>query len=64
MVLGAGVAGLFAARVLSERYERVTLIERDPLAAGPGVNPIGDRALAMSSWSPERCVCAEPGSGG
>jgi len=34
------------------------------LAAGPGVNPIGDRALAMSSWSPERCVCAHPGSGG
>lgn len=34
------------------------------LAAGPGVNPIGDRALALSSWSPEHCVCAEPGSGG
>ncbi len=34
------------------------------LAAGPGVNPIGDRALARSSWSPERCVCAQPGSGG
>jgi len=34
------------------------------LAAGPGVNPMGDRALALSSWSPERCVCAEPGSGG
>lgn len=34
------------------------------LAAGAGVNPIGDKALAMSSWSPERCVCAEPGSGG
>jgi len=34
------------------------------LAAGPGVNPIGDRALALSSWSPQRCVCAEPGSGG
>ena len=34
------------------------------LAAGPGVNPIGDHALALSSWSPERCVCAEPGSGG
>lgn len=30
------------------------------LAAGPGVNPIGDRALALSSWSPERCVCANP----
>ena len=34
------------------------------LAAGPGVNPIGDRALALSSWSPERCVCAEPGATG
>ena len=34
------------------------------LAAGPGVNPIGDRALAMSSWSPERCVCVQPGSAG
>ncbi|GAA3211989.1 DUF501 domain-containing protein [Microbacterium terregens] len=33
------------------------------LAAGPGVNPIGDRALALSTWSPERCVCAEPGAG-
>ncbi|WP_439592207.1 DUF501 domain-containing protein [Microbacterium sp.] len=34
------------------------------LAAGPGVNPMGDRALALSSWSPERCVCAEPGPRG
>lgn len=32
------------------------------LAAGPGVNPIGDRALARGSWSPARCVCAVPGS--
>ena len=32
------------------------------LAAGSGVNPIGDRALALSTWSPERCVCAEPGA--
>jgi hypothetical protein len=31
------------------------------LAAGPGVNPIGDRALELSSWSPERCTCAHPG---
>nr|WP_208379989.1 DUF501 domain-containing protein [Microbacterium endophyticum] len=30
------------------------------LAAGPGVNPIGDEALARSTWSPERCTCAEP----
>jgi hypothetical protein len=34
------------------------------LAAGPGVNPIGDRALAMSTWSPDRCVCANPRSSG
>ncbi|MDY0911055.1 DUF501 domain-containing protein [Microbacterium sp. CFBP9034] len=34
------------------------------LAAGPGVNPIGDRALELSSWSPQRCVCAEPGTAG
>lgn len=34
------------------------------LAAGPGVNPIGDRALALSTWSPERCVCASPGAAG
>jgi uncharacterized protein len=33
------------------------------LAAGPGVNPIGDRALARSVWSPDRCTCAEPGGG-
>jgi len=32
------------------------------LAAGPGVNPIGDAALARSAWSPERCVCEEPGA--
>ncbi|MFE6734400.1 DUF501 domain-containing protein [Microbacterium sp. NPDC057650] len=32
------------------------------LAAGPGVNPIGDAALARSSWSPERCACDQPGA--
>ncbi|WEG07610.1 DUF501 domain-containing protein [Microbacterium horticulturae] len=31
------------------------------LAAGPGVNPIGDIALERSNWSPQRCACAEPG---
>lgn len=33
------------------------------LAAGPGINPVGDRALALSTWSPDRCVCAVPGTG-
>lgn len=28
------------------------------LAVGPGVNLVGDDALAACSWSPERCVCA------
>lgn len=30
------------------------------LAAGPGVNPVGDIALARGSWSPQRCTCATP----
>jgi hypothetical protein len=28
------------------------------LAAGPGVNPVGDIALEMCTWSPDRCVCS------
>ena len=28
------------------------------LAAGPGLNPIGDLALAECSWNPEVCTCA------
>lgn len=28
------------------------------LAAGPGVNPIGDIALARADWSPHVCQCA------
>ena len=28
------------------------------LAAGPGVNPIGDKALELCGWSPSRCECA------
>ncbi|MFI1912273.1 NAD(P)/FAD-dependent oxidoreductase [Nocardia sp. NPDC020380] len=31
VVLGAGIAGLFAARVLAEAYDRVLIIERDTL---------------------------------
>jgi hypothetical protein len=27
------------------------------LAAGPGVNPIGDIALDVCSWSPSKCAC-------
>ncbi len=28
------------------------------LAVGPGVNLVGDEALAACTWSPQRCVCA------
>src|SRR5215472_18695789 len=31
IVIGGSIAGLLAARVLSEHFERVTIIERDPL---------------------------------
>jgi 2-polyprenyl-6-methoxyphenol hydroxylase-like FAD-dependent oxidoreductase len=31
VVLGAGIAGLLATRVVAEAYERVTVVERDPL---------------------------------
>ncbi|MGW5847180.1 NAD(P)/FAD-dependent oxidoreductase [Streptomyces sp. NPDC055254] len=40
VVLGAGLAGLLAARVLAERFERVTVVERDELPEdGPAFRP-------------------------
>ncbi|MDD9935432.1 MAG: tryptophan 7-halogenase [Myxococcales bacterium] len=36
-VLGSGMAGLVSARVLSELFERVTLIEKDEVPAEPGI---------------------------
>jgi flavin-dependent dehydrogenase len=38
VVIGAGVGGLLAGRVLADRFERVTLVERDPLS----LNSSGD----------------------
>ena len=35
VVLGASMGGLFAARVLSEHYDRVTVVERDELTDVP-----------------------------
>lgn len=32
------------------------------LAVGPGINPIGDLALATIDWSPENCSCKETNS--
>ncbi|HEX3828935.1 MAG TPA: NAD(P)-binding protein [Sporichthyaceae bacterium] len=35
VVLGAGISGLLAARALAGHYERVTVVDRDDLPAGP-----------------------------
>src|SRR5574341_707270 len=37
IVIGAGIAGLLAARVLAEHFRRVTVIDRDQLPAEPGL---------------------------
>ena len=36
LVIGGSMAGLLAARVLSERFEQVTIVERDHFPEGPG----------------------------
>jgi hypothetical protein len=55
------IAG-FSAGGMPERIKCLHALVAHALAAGPGVNPIGDRALARSSWSPARCACADPGA--
>ncbi len=41
VVLGGGMAGLLAARVLAEEYREVTLVERDTLPVQPGAHRRG-----------------------
>lgn len=41
LVIGASMAGLLAARVLSDSYDRVTVLDRDALPAGRGDNRRG-----------------------
>jgi 2-polyprenyl-6-methoxyphenol hydroxylase-like FAD-dependent oxidoreductase len=50
IVIGASMAGLFAARVLSDHYDRVTILERDELPAAGGPRravPQGRHAHAL-----------------
>jgi hypothetical protein len=50
IVIGGSVAGLFAARVLADNYDQVTIVERDILlsAARPrGGVPRGRRSCAL-----------------
>lgn len=46
---------------MPERVKCLHALAAHALAKGPGANPIGDWALEASSWSPERCACADPG---
>lgn len=57
------IAG-YSAGGMPDRVKCLHALAGHALAAGPGVNPIGDRALALCSWSPARCECAEPGAAG
>ena len=52
----------FSAGGMPDRVKCLHALAGHALAAGPGVNPIGDAALARAGWSPERCTCAEPGA--
>jgi predicted flavoprotein YhiN len=54
IVVGASMAGMLAARVLADTFERVTVLERDALPDGP------NRALACRRrGSVTRCCHAE-----
>lgn len=55
------IAGISAGG-MPTRVKCLHALAAHALAAGPGVNPIGDRALARSGWSPARCTCAHPGA--
>ena len=55
------IAG-FSAGGMPDRVKCLHALAGHSLAAGPGVNPIGDRALELCTWSPMRCECAEPGA--
>ncbi len=52
----------FSAGGMPDRVKCLHALAGHALAAGPGVNPIGDRALELCTWSPARCECAEPGA--
>lgn len=45
---------------MPDRVKCLHVLVGHALAAGPGVNPLGDRALALiaDSWRPDRCTCA------
>ncbi len=50
------IAGISAGG-MPDRVKCLHALVAHSLAAGPGVNPIGDLALAEASWSPATCEC-------
>ena len=48
LVIGGSMAGLFVARVLSERFGRVTIVERDSFPK--------DLSSARASPNPDTCT--------
>jgi len=51
------IAGISAGG-MPDRVKCLHALIGHALAAGPGVNPIGDAALADCGWSPGTCACA------
>lgn len=51
------IAGISAGG-MPERVKCLHALAGHALAAGPGINPLGDLALQRSNWSPAVCQCA------
>lgn len=52
------IAGISAGG-MPDRVKCLHALVGHALAAGPGVNPIGDVALERCAWSPSVCECAD-----
>lgn len=50
------IAGISAGG-MPDRVKCLHALVAHSLAKGPGVNPIGDLALAEADWSPDTCAC-------
>lgn len=56
----AEIAGVSAGG-MPTRVKCLHAVAAHALAAGPGANPIGDLALARSTWTPAVCQCPDYG---
>ncbi|MEI3867157.1 DUF501 domain-containing protein [Microbacterium sp. CCNWLW134] len=56
------IAGISAGG-MPTRVKCLHALAAHALAAGPGVNPVGDAALALATWSPKVCACPREESG-